>query len=64
MLANERSGYTSLTNSKSYYDDVQGVLAATLEGNKTSIDGIEFSSNGKYLVSSAAGKLGKVIAPC
>ena len=55
MLANGRSGYTTL-NSNNYYDDVQGVLAATLDGNETSIDGIQFSSNGKYLVSSAAGK--------
>ena len=54
MLTNGRNGYSSL-NSKNYYDEIQGVLAATLDGNKSNIDGIEFSSNGKYLVSSAAG---------
>ncbi|XP_028396746.1 transducin beta-like protein 2 isoform X4 [Dendronephthya gigantea] len=53
MLSNGRNGYSSL-NSNNYYDEIQGVLAATLDGNKTDIDGIEFSSNGKYLISSAA----------
>lgn len=55
MLTNGRNGYNSL-DTKNYYEDIQGVLAATLDGNKTNIDGIQFSSNGKYLVSSAAGK--------
>ena len=55
MLTSGRNGYSSL-NSKNYYEEIQGVLAATLDGNKSNIDGIEFSSNGKYLVSSAAGK--------
>ncbi len=63
MLANGRNGYTSL-NSDNYYDEIQGVLAATLDGNKTNIDGIQFSSNGKYLVSSAEGKLRKIILLC
>jgi WD40 repeat protein len=60
MLTNGRNGYSSL-NTDNYYDEIQGVLAATLDGSKTNIDGIEFSSNGKYLVSSARGKLRKII---
>lgn len=55
MFTNGKNGYDSLS-STNYYEDVQGVLAATLQGNEADIDGVQFSSNGKYLVSSSAGK--------
>lgn len=56
MLKNGRNGYHAV-DSATNYEDIQGILAATLNGNEANIDGVEFSSNGKYLVSSAAGEL-------
>ena len=56
MLANGRNGYHLLQSSTKNYEDIQGVLAATLNGNKENIEGVQFTNNGKYLVTSAAGR--------